>query len=103
MSKISELVPERVKALPAYVPGKAIKQAEAETGVRSIKLASNENPFGPSPLAIEAIRRAAAEANWYPDADSSELRQALAARHSVPADSVMIAAGSSSFLYVIGR
>jgi histidinol-phosphate aminotransferase len=85
-----------------YVPGKTVRQAEAENGVRSIKLASNENPFGPSPLAVEAIQRAAAEANWYPDADSAELRCAIADRHSVPVDSVLIAAGSSSFLYVIG-
>lgn len=86
-----------------YVPGKTVRQAEAESGVRSIKLASNENPFGPSPLAIEAIQRAATEANWYPDADSAELRQAIADRHGVPADYILIAAGSSSFLYVIGR
>jgi histidinol-phosphate aminotransferase len=103
MSNFDFFVPPHIRSMGRYVPGKTVRQAEAETGVRSIKLASNENPFGPSPMAIEAIRRAAAEANWYPDADSSELRQALAARHSVPADSVMIAAGSSSFLYVIGR
>ena len=48
-----------------------------------IKLASNENPFGPSPLALEAIRKAAAEVNLYPDNDASELRQALAARHQL--------------------
>ncbi len=86
-----------------YVPGKTVRQAELESGVRSIKLASNENPYGPSPMAIEAIRRASTEVNWYPDAESAELRQAIAERHGVPAESVLLAAGSSSLLYIVGR
>ncbi len=103
MSKFDFFVPPHIRSMGRYVPGKTVRQAEAESGVRSIKLASNENPFGPSPLAQEAIRRAASEANWYPDADSAELRHVIAERHSVPDDYVMLAAGSSSFLYVIGR
>src|SRR5262249_8651053 len=62
-----------------------------------------ENPYGPSPLAIEAMQRAASEVNWYPDAESAELREAIAAKHDVPVDHVLIGAGSSSLLYVIGR
>ena len=52
-----------------------------ESGVAMIKLASNENPFGPSPRAVEAIRAAAQDVNFYPDNDSTELRQELAQRH----------------------
>jgi histidinol-phosphate aminotransferase len=103
MSNFDFFIPPHIRSMGRYVPGKTVRQAEAETGIRSIKLASNENPFGPSPLAIEAIQRAASEANWYPDADSAELRQALADRHAVDAESVLVAAGSSSLLYVIGR
>ncbi len=47
MGKFAELVPERVRALAHYVPGKPIQQAEAESGLKMIKLGSNENPFGP--------------------------------------------------------
>jgi histidinol-phosphate aminotransferase len=103
MSNFDFFIPPHIRSMGRYVPGKTVRQAEAESGVRSIKLASNENPFGPSPLAIEAIQRAASDMNWYPDADSAELRQAIAERHGVPADHILIAAGSSSLLYVIGR
>jgi histidinol-phosphate aminotransferase len=103
MSNFDFFIPPHIRSMGRYVPGKTVRQAEAESGVHSIKLASNENPFGPSPLAIEAIQRVASEVNWYPDADSAELRQAIADRHGVPADHVLIAAGSSSLLYIIGR
>ncbi len=59
MGKFAELVPERVRALASYIPGKPIQQAEAESGVKMIKLGSNENPFGPSPLAVRAMETAA--------------------------------------------
>ena len=103
MSKISELVPERVKALPAYVPGKAIKQAEAESGVRAIKLASNENPFGPSPLALKAIRDSAASVNLYPDNDAGALRIRLADLHGIPSEHVIVTAGSTPLLDILAR
>src|SRR5512135_565328 len=95
MSNFDFFVPPHIRSMGRYVPGKTVRQAEAESGVRSIKLASNENPFGPSPLAVEAIQCAATEMNWYPDADSAELRAAIAERHGVPADHVLLAAGSS--------
>ncbi len=103
MSNFDFFVPPHIRSMGRYVPGKTVRQAEAESGVRSIKLASNENPFGPSPLAIAAIQRAATEVNWYPDADSAELRVAIAERHGVPADHILIAAGSSSLLHMMAR
>ena len=103
MSNFDFFVPPHIRSMGRYVPGKTVRQAEAESGVRSIKLASNENPFGPSPLAVEAIQRAATEMNWYPDADSAELRAAIAERHGVPADHVLLAAGSSSLLHMMAR
>ena len=53
-----DLIPRHIRTMASYVPGKVLKQAQRESGVAMIKLASNENPFGPSPLAIEAIRAA---------------------------------------------
>ena len=103
MGKFEELVPERVRALPAYVPGKPVKQAEAETGVRMTKLASNENPFGPSPKAIAAMKVACETAHLYPDNDSSSLKQRLAEFHGIHASQVMVTGGSTNLLDLLAR
>ena len=100
---VLDQIPEHIRALAGYVPGKPLRQAQQETGGAMIKLASNENPFGPSPLALEAIRAAAAEVNLYPDNDASELRQALAARHQLDEQQIFIADGSLGILDVIAR
>ena len=83
MSDFSKLVPAHVQKLAAYKPGKPRRQAELESGMRCIKMASNENPFGPSPLAIEAIKAATAEVNFYPDNSVTELTARLAEMHGV--------------------
>jgi histidinol-phosphate aminotransferase len=103
MSKFEKVVPQHVRALGGYVPGKAIKDAERESGVRCIKMASNENPFGPSPRAVEAMRRAAEEANLYPDNEVTALREHLAKLHGVGTENVLVTAGSTAFLTLIGR
>ncbi len=103
MDNFEQLVPEHIRRLNAYAAGKPIKQAERETGVRCIKMASNENPFGPSPRALQAMRAAAAEANFYPDNDSTELRQKLAQRNELSPDQVLVTAGSTSLLDLIAR
>ena len=100
---VLDQIPEHIRALAGYVPGKPLRQAERESGVAMIKLASNENPFGPSPLALEAIREAAAEVNLYPDNDASELREALAERHQLAAEQIFIADGSLGILDVVAR
>ena len=103
MSKFEKVVPQHVRALGGYVPGKPIQDAERESGVRCIKMASNENPFGPSPLAVEAMRRAAGDANLYPDNEVASLRQRLAKLHGVGTENILVTAGSTSFLTIIGR
>jgi histidinol-phosphate aminotransferase len=103
MSNFEDLIPPYIRSMGRYVPGKSVKQAERESGVTAIKLASNENPFGPSPMAVEAIRRAATEGNWYPEPDNAELRDLVAAKHGVTSDHVLITAATSSFLHIIGR
>ncbi len=103
MSNFEKVVPQHVRALGGYVPGKPIKDAERESGVRCIKMASNENPFGPSPRAVEAMRRAAEDANLYPDNEVTSLRQRLAKLHGMGTENILVTAGSTSFLTIIGR
>lgn len=100
---IFDHIPEHIRKLSPYVPGKAIRHVRRETGAPVIKMASNENPFGPSPLAREAIRRAAVEVNLYPDVDASELRAALASLYDLPRENVFIADGSLGILDVVAR
>jgi histidinol-phosphate aminotransferase len=103
MSRFDDLVLDHVRAMPNYVPGRSPRQAEAETGVRCIKMASNENPFGPSPLAVEAMRAAATQVNRYPDMDNSDLRAALAERHGVDPTNILVTCGSSQMLHIVAR
>lgn len=100
---VLDLIPDHIRALGAYIPGKPLRQAERESGVAMIKMASNENPFGPSPLAIAAIRAAAAEVNLYPDNDATELKFALAERHRLAPDQIFIADGSLGVLDILAR
>jgi histidinol-phosphate aminotransferase len=96
-------IPEHIRALAGYVPGKHLREAQRESGVTMIKLASNENPFGPSPMALDAIRAVASDVNLYPDNDASELRCALAARHKLAEEQIFIADGSLGILDVLAR
>jgi histidinol-phosphate aminotransferase len=103
MSKFDDLVLDHVRAMPNYVPGRSPRQAEAETGVRCIKMASNENPFGPSPLAVAAIRQAAGGVNFYPDNDANELRLLLAEHHHVKPEQILVTDGSTALIDIIAR
>jgi len=103
MKKISDFVPEHIRALSIYVPGKPLRQAERESGIRCIKMASNENPFGPSPLAVAAIQRAATGTNFYPDNESNDLRFALADHHEIPPEKILVTDGSTALIDIIAR
>jgi histidinol-phosphate aminotransferase len=103
MKKISDLIPEHIRALSTYVPGKPVRQAERESGIRCIKMASNENPFGPSPLAIAAIRQAANGTNFYPDNDATDLRVALAEHHGIQPEQVLVTDGSTALIDITAR
>ncbi len=87
-----------------YQPGKPIEELERETGIRDIiKLASNENPLGPSPKAMEAIRKALPELNLYPDATHYKLRAKLADRLGVHVDEVYVGSGSEEVFCTLVR
>jgi len=103
MSDFDQLVPEHIRNLGGYTPGKSPRQARIESSVACIKMASNENPFGPSPLAVQAMQAALPECNFYPDNDAADLRQQLAARHGVQPEQVLVTAGSTSLLGIISR
>jgi histidinol-phosphate aminotransferase len=103
MSDFSQLVPEHVRNLGGYTPGKPLRQAQRESQVDCIKMASNENPFGPSPKAVEAMQAALSECNFYPDNDISELGQKLAVHHGVQPEQIVPTAGSTALLGIMAR
>ena len=103
MADFTKLVPEYVRTLAGYTPGKPVRQAEQESGVSCIKMASNENPFGPSPRAIEAMQEAAEQANFYPDNDVVDLRLKLAERFAVKPEQVLVTAGSTELINDLAR
>jgi histidinol-phosphate aminotransferase len=85
-----------------YVPGKPISEVAREYGIEDIvKLASNENPLGPSPKALEALKEAAAGLNFYPDAGGYSLRQKLSQLYDYPADSIILGNGSTEIVELI--
>jgi len=93
--KAEDLVLPPVAALHPYEPGKPIEELEREEGVSQVvKLASNENPLGPSPVALEAVRAALSEVNRYPDGGCWALSRKIAARHRLEAERIFVASGS---------
>ena len=103
MTDFGKLVPDHLKTLDVYKPGKPLRQAEWETGVRCIKLASNESPLGPSPLAVEAVKIAAADFHFYPDNGVVELTARLAEIHEVDPSQVLVTAGGTTLLDLVAR
>ncbi|RMF23190.1 MAG: histidinol-phosphate transaminase [Deltaproteobacteria bacterium] len=96
-------IPPHILELEPYRPGRPIEEVERELGIRAIKLASNENPLGPSPLALEAIRRALADVHRYPDGSGVVLRAALAERLGVESDRVLLGNGSNELIELVVR
>jgi histidinol-phosphate aminotransferase len=93
---IAELVP--------YEPGKPVEEVQRELGLeRVVKLASNEGPFPPFPAALEAIERSARELNRYPDGGVWALRTALAERHGVSFEEVVVGAGADGVIDLLSQ
>ncbi|MEW6552867.1 MAG: histidinol-phosphate transaminase [Actinomycetota bacterium] len=92
---IEKLIREEIRDLPIYNPGKSPEEVARELGVLGcVKMASNENPLGPSPLAMQAIREALPEIHIYPDGNSIELRSALARKLGVDMDHIVVCHGA---------
>ena len=96
------LVPSYIANLKPYQAGRSIESVEREFGVRAVKLASNENPLGPSPLAIEAIHRSLHDLNRYPTG-GLQLREVLAREFDVKIGNVIAGSGSEGIMSNIIR
>ncbi|MBC8368276.1 histidinol-phosphate transaminase [bacterium] len=98
------LVPKAIKNLRPYSPGKPIEEVQRELGLdRVVKLASNENPWGPSPMAIKAVSGALGGLHRYPDMLARDLRSALAARFDLKMENVVVGSGSEGIMANIMR
>jgi histidinol-phosphate aminotransferase len=87
-----------------YIPGKPTGEVKRELGLHDvIKLASNENPLGPSPLAVKAIQEAADHIHFYPDAESYELASALSKSLEVAPDQLIFGNGGEEIVTLIGK
>jgi histidinol-phosphate aminotransferase len=101
---VVERVPEYIRTLVPYAPGKPIEEVEREYGiVRSIKLASNENPLGPSPRALAAIRQKLADLHLYPDGDCFYLKDGLAEKLAVAPEQLIFGNGSNEIIELAVR
>ena len=102
-SPLNELLLPWVGRIRPYPPGKPIEEVERELGHTAIKLASNENPLGPSPKAIEAIRGRLDQIHLYPDGNGYYLRQRLAEIHELDMGQVILGAGSTDLIELVAR
>ena len=98
------LVPDHIGQLVPYQPGKPIGEVQRELGIDDVvKLASNENPLGPSPKAMAAVQRAAADLNLYPDGGCFYLKQWLAGQFGCDAGEILLGNGSNELLELLIR
>jgi histidinol-phosphate aminotransferase len=101
---MSYAVKKSIFDIKPYVPGKPIEEVKRELGLqRVIKLASNENPYGPSPKVLKAINQAAKSLNRYPDGDCFYLRQALARHLKVDSRELIFGNGSDEIIIFCAR
>jgi histidinol-phosphate aminotransferase len=100
---IRDLVPDFIREISPYVPGKPVEEVERELKTHAIKLASNENPLGPSPLALAAAQKALAGSNRYPDGGGHFLRAALSKKHNIPAENIILGGGSTELIDLSAR
>ena len=106
MTSVWELANPQLRDLAVYEPGKPIEETARELGVDPstiIKLASNENPLGPSPKALQAMRAALDNAHLYPDGSGFYLRKAIAAKLNVPPEDVILGNGSNEVIEFLGH
>jgi histidinol-phosphate aminotransferase len=101
---MKKLVRENILKIEQYEPGKPIELLRRELGIEGevCKMASNENPLGPSPLAVAAIIEALKEGNFYPDNSCYEIREKLGQNLNFPIENIRMGNGSSELIYMTG-
>ena len=103
---LSVLAPEYVRSIARYIPGKPVRELAREFGLAErdiVKLASNENPRGPSAAVRAAIIGAIDELSRYPDGNGFELKAALAARYAVAPEQIVLGNGSNDVLELVAQ
>ena len=106
MNQIFDNANQWLNDLVCYVPGKPIEDVARELGLdpdQILKLASNENPLGPSPVAVQAMREALEKAHFYPDGGGYHLRAGIAEKYGVGIDNVMLGTGSNEIIEFLGH
>jgi histidinol-phosphate aminotransferase len=106
MNQIFEKANQWLNDLVSYVPGKPIEDVARELGLEPsqiVKLASNENPLGPSPMAVKAMQEALLNAHYYPDGGGYHLRVGIAEKFDVSIDNVMLGNGSNEIIEFLGH
>jgi histidinol-phosphate aminotransferase len=101
-----DLAPEHIRRIAPYVPGKPIAETARELGIPEsaiLKLASNENPLGPSPAALAALRGALGDLALYPDGSGHDLKLAIAGKLDVAPDNIVLGNGSNDVLELAAR
>ncbi|MGB9363804.1 MAG: histidinol-phosphate transaminase, partial [Candidatus Sulfotelmatobacter sp.] len=99
MSRLIDLVSKPAREMGTANASPTL--ADMERRAQLIRLDSNENPFGPSPRAIDAMRKAMVGANFYPDDDCTQLRWKLAGHHGLPPEQVLVGAGSTELISLL--
>ena len=98
------LVAPHIETVQPYVPGKPVEELERELGITgAVKLASNENPLGPSPKVLDVLTGSTREVNRYPDAHAHALRMRLAAVHAIEPTELAFGCGSNELIDLVVR
>lgn len=93
-----------IQRLEPYIPGKPVEEVQRELGLREVfKMASNENPWGASPLALKALREALPDVYQYPEGSCLDLRRALASRFGISEEMVTVSNGADNVLMMIAQ
>ena len=104
MSEISDLIPDYVRNLQVYQAGKPIDELVRERGITRVsKLASNENPLGPSPYAIQKMTNALWEVHLYPDMNAYLLKTSLSKLYKLKKENIILGNGSEGIMAYIAR
>jgi histidinol-phosphate aminotransferase len=106
MNQTFESANQWLNDLVSYIPGKPIEDVARELGLQPsqiVKLASNENPLGPSPMAVKAMQEALLNAHFYPDGGGYHLRVGIAEKFGVSIDNVLLGTGSNEIIEFLGH